>query len=326
MKKIKKLLPALLAALLLLTACGGSSSGSVSMDSSKTESATTDSADGGDRWLSGWAADNAAPMEPEMPAPAPEVAPETEEGQAPSLPADAKLIYSADLSLESKDFEAAAEALDRAVADLGGYYERHSVDQGGSRRSLSCTVRVPAARFEDLLEQAGQLAHATSCYQYTENVSEAYYDTEARLKTQETKRERLLTLLESAATMEDIIALESALSDTELQIEYLTGSLRHYDSLIGYSTVNINLYEVYKLSTDQVVPETFGQRIGRAFSLGFSRGVDALEDFTVFLAMNWMGILLLAAAACAVVVVIRRRRRRKIAPPAASGKDETPKT
>lgn len=59
--------------------------------------------------------------------------------------------------------------------------------------------------------------------EYKDDVSEAYYDTEARLKTQQTKLDRLHALLEQAATMEDIIALETALSETELQIEYLTG-------------------------------------------------------------------------------------------------------
>ena len=52
--------------------------------------------------------------------------------------------------------------------------------------------------------------------------------------------------------MEDIIALESALSETELQIEYLTGSLRRYDSLVGYSTVNLQLREVYRLAQPEL--------------------------------------------------------------------------
>ena len=45
-------------------------------------------------------------------------------------------------------------------------------------------------------------------------------------------------------------------------IEYLTGSLRKYDSQINYSTVNLQLYEVYRLSTDEEVPQTFGERLG----------------------------------------------------------------
>ena len=51
--------------------------------------------------------------------------------------------------------------------------------------------------------------------------------------------------------MEDIIALESAISETELEIEFLTGSLRKYDSKINFSTITLSLREVYRLSTDE---------------------------------------------------------------------------
>lgn len=318
---MKKLLPALLALLLLLTACGGSSKSDSAASWDRPAEDKADFNYGG-----GWATDDAAPMTPEA-APAPEVS----GGEAPSPDLNAKMIYTADLSLQTKEFDAAAEALDQIVEDLGGYYERHSLDQGGSYRSLTCTIRVPAEHFEDLLEQAGRAAHATSCQRYSENVSEAYYDTEARLKTQQTKLDRLHALLEEAATMEDIISLENALSDTELQIEYLTGSLRHYDSLIGYSTVRVDLQEVYKLSTDEAEPPaTFGERISAAFAHGLRRGVDNMEDFIVSLARNWMGVTALVVLAVVAVLVLRRRRNKKLtarsAAAPAPGGDEAPKS
>ena len=115
--------------------------------------------------------------------------------------------------------------------------------------------------------------------------------------------------------MEDIIDLENALSETELQIEYLTGSLRQYDSLISYSTITVSLQEVYKLSTDEEPATTFGQRLGSAFSTGLRQGLGTLEDLVIALARNWMGLAVLAAAAAAVVLVLRRRCRRRRNPP-----------
>lgn len=213
------------------------------------------------------------------------------------------------------------------MEDLGGYFENQSRELGGSFRSLSATVRVPSDSFQAFLDQAGAAAHVTRQEKNADNISEAYYDTESRLTTQRTKLERLQTLLAQAESMEDIIALESAISDTELWIEQLTGSLRKYDSLVDYATVTLYLQEVYRLSTDQETPQTFGQRLGAAFAAGWERGVEGLEDFTVGLARNWMAVVILAAAIAAAAGCLRRRsaaRRGKTPPPPQEPPQEPP--
>jgi hypothetical protein len=302
-----RLLPVLLCALLTLTACGGGSNSAASRPADNNMVSTDSAPQAPAEGEYGWALDGA---DTGMPEPSPE-----ESGGG--LPAGVKIIYTADVDLETKEFDQASQALDEAVKELGGWFESRSLYQGGSYRRLSCTIRVPAEQFEPLLERAGEAAHMVSRDAYSEDVSETYYDSEARLTTQRTKLERLQTLLAQAATMEDIIALESALSETELQIEYLTGSLRRYDSLVGYSTVNLQLREVYRLSTDEETPMTFGERLGSAFSTGLQRGRDNMEELVIGLAANWMTLLLLAAVIAGGVLGLRRlgRRRRKAVPP-----------
>lgn len=309
----RKLASALLSLLLLLSlsACGGGASKSadskpadnMSMDAIMEAPQSPEGAYGG-----GWTVTT-------------DEAPRAEPGAAEEsggMPTGAKVILTADVDLETKDFDEASRELERAVEELGGWFESRSLSQGGSYRRLSCVIRVPSDQFTPLLDRAGQAAHMVNRDEYSEDVSEAYYDSEARLATQRTKLERLQTLLAQAATMEDIIELENALSETELQIEYLTGSLRRYDSLVGYATVTLQLREVYRLSTDEEAPMGFGQRLGSAFSQGFQRGMDNLEDWIIALAANWMTLLLLAAAvACVVLLVRRRRRRRRNLPPPA---------
>lgn len=302
-----RLLPVLLCALLTLTACGGGSNSAASRPADNNMVSTDSAPQAPAEGEYGWALDGA---DTGMPEPSPE-----ESGGG--LPAGVKIIYTADVDLETKEFDQASQALDEAVKELGGWFESRSLYQGGSYRRLSCTIRVPAEQFEPLLERAGEAAHMVSRDAYSEDVSEAYYDSEARLTTQRTKLERLQTLLGQAESMEDIIALESALSETELQIEYLTGSLRRYDSLVGYSTVNLQLREVYRLSTDEETPMTFGERLGSAFSTGLQRGRDNMEELVIGLAANWMTLLLLAAVIAGGVLGLRRlgRRRRKAVPP-----------
>ena len=302
---MKKKLLALIAALLLLllTACGGSNGGSDSA------SQATGAAD----W-NGVSMDiDVAPMEPhpeagwnnnaeyEMPA----------DASGSTVPANTKMILTGELELETKEFESAVQAVDALVKELGGWYESRSINQGGSRRSINATVRVPANNFTALMERAGEVAHKTYANDRQQDVSEAYYDNEARLTTQRTKLERLQTLLAQAENMEDIIALESAISETELQIEYLTGSLRKYDNLVDYATVSLSLWEVYRLSTDQEIPRTFSERLGDAFITGLERGIDNLEDFSIGVARNWMSLLILAAVIWVIVLLVRRYNRKR---------------
>lgn len=306
----KKLFALLLtaAALLSLAACGGSAGGGVMSDMKTDSSAPAEDYNFSADAEMGW----------DMPAEAPAPAPESPEGgyggmdgSYGGVPANAKIIYTADMDLETKSFDEAQKALADIVEELGGYFESRSVNQGGQYRSLNCTVRMPVKSFTAFLDRAGEAAHVTSRSEYLEDVSEAYYDQEARLTTQRIKLERLQDLLGKAEDMADIITIESAISETELQIEYLTGSLRQYDSRINYSTVSLYLREVYRLSTDEEVPVTFGDRLAAAFSGGLSAGVANLDDLAIFLARNWLTLLLLAAVIAAVVLLLRRRGRKK---------------
>ena len=239
-----------------------------------------------------------------------------------------KIIYTGDINLETTEFDEAVKALASLAEAKGGYLESSTVG-GGSRgyRWADYTVRVPSAQFQSFLDQAGELAHVTWRNTNLENITETYYDTAGRLKTQQIKLERLQKLLAQAENMEDIITIESAISETEWDIENLSGTLRHYDALVDFATVTVSLQEVYKYSDTEELPENFGQRIGNALSRGWRSFVDGMADFIVALAYNWMWIVLWAAviiAAAVIVGKIRRRRRAAKNLPAAEKTDEKP--
>lgn len=144
-----------------------------------------------------------------------------------------KIIYTGDINLETTEFDEAVKALAALAEVKGGYLESSTVG-GGSRgyRWADYTVRVPSAQFQSFLDQAWELAHVTWRNTNLENITETYYDTAGRLKTQQIKLERLQKLLSQAENMEDIITIESAISETEWNIEDLSGTLRHYDALV----------------------------------------------------------------------------------------------
>ena len=318
---------ALVMILTVLTGCGRVFSGH-SMTSSQNDAKTTsgtyyDTWDDGEYYAAdyGYAAPAAAYEEAgeayyedgayyEAPAPEPAYSAEsaTQAARAAEVTENpAKLIYSADLSMETMEFDTAVEALTSLTSELGGYFEYSSVSDSGSSRRASYTVRVPAKNYRAFMDgAAGEQCHVLSVYEYTEDVSEVYYDTAGRLETQKTKLSRLQEFLLEAETMEDIIVLENAISETEETIDRLSGTLRHYDALVDYSTVTITLREV-KVYEPEPDP-TYGTRLGSAFMDGLKGFVEGLGDILVGLAYCWLWIVLIIVIVVLVLWLTRKRR------------------
>jgi len=232
-------------------------------------------------------------------------------GESGSVPSGQKLIRTAHLQMESTEFDAAVTALEELTAKLGGYYEQSSISNYHSnQRWGEYTIRIPAQQFQAFLDQAGDLCHVTRQESSQDDVSEIYYDTAGRLKTQQIKLERLQQLLAKAEKMEDIITIESAISETEWAIEDLSGTLRHYDGKVNYATVHVTLSEVYKLSDVEQVPDSFGSRMKSAFSRGMRNFLNTLEDLAVSFAYSWVWWLLLIAAAAVVITFVRVKGRK----------------
>jgi hypothetical protein len=311
---MKKILSVFLCAVLiamLLCGCGGSSKteSAPHMDAAKAGGSSASYAANGSV---GWTMDEAAeaPMAME---------PKAESQTGSSLPANVKLIYRANIDMESTEFDKALDGLNDLVERMGGYYENSELNNYSTYRRGYYVVRLPAENFEAFLSAVGELCQVNNLSRSAEDISEYYYDTESRLATQQTKLARLQDLLRQAEDMEDIITLESAISETELVIEQLTGKLRKYDSLVGYSTVNISLSEVYKLTEVTEPAIGFGAKLGQAFRTGATGFVDGMQRFLLSVARGWIGWLIFLIIVAAVLLIVRRVIRKRRARYAAQG-------
>ena len=147
----------------------------------------------------------------------------------------------------------------------------------------------------------------------SEEVTEQYYDAQARLTSLQVQEERLLAILEKAETLDDVIQLENALTDVRYQIEELTGTLNRYDSLIEMSTVTVSISEVSATSPVSTTPKTLGERIAQQFERSLRSIGDSGEDFLVFVIGNLPVLLLWAVGIVAVIflgkALLKRRNR-----------------
>lgn len=208
---------------------------------------------------------------------------------------NAKLILSADLTLETQDYDETCAALEQLTAEAGGYIESSGNAGEKGSRTANYTLRVPQEKFETFFAQIGETCHVVSANRWSEDVTEQYTDIETRLATLQTKHERLLALLDQAAKMEDIISLENALAECEYEIDSLTGEKRHYDDLVGFSTFTVSLREVQTLTA--VSEGTgFGAQLAQAAKNGLGGLTVTVRGLILMLVTLWPVLVLLGIA------------------------------
>lgn len=227
-----------------------------------------------------------------------------------------KIIYSSDYDIQTKDYDASVSVLKGLVDKYGAYFESSNTygnAQSGGRRS-SYTVRVPVQNYAAFIGETGSIGVVTSSSENNTDVTEQYFDIEARLSSAQLREERVLEILKQASKLDDVLALERELADIRYEIESYTGTLRKYDSLINYSTVTLSLTEVNTvvIPTEKVL--TFGERVDLSFKEGVENFTDGFEDFVVFLSYHLIGLaiwLVIIVIIVLIVVGATRRSRKK---------------
>ena len=226
-----------------------------------------------------------------------------------------KLIWRADIRMETLQFDQSISSITEKVSQLGGFVE-NSYTSGGSdlqgnymEKYATLTLRVPADKLNDFLSDLGDYGTITRQNLSSENISLEYADTEARKRALETEYDRLLELMAKAESIDTVIALEARMSEVRLQLDALSSQLRSYDNLVDYSTVEIDIQEVRKISPTNAVTVT--ERIKNGFSNSlYSVGVF-LEDLVIFLIVNIPIFVVIALFAALVIFIVKRVRRRK---------------
>ena len=225
----------------------------------------------------------------------------------------AKIIYTANLTLESKDYDAARAALDEALADADGYMESSNESTyTGSSRSLSLTLRVPQEHYASFLAAAAQAGNLVNRSEQAEDVTSQYVDLEARLANLKAQRTRLQELQASADNLSDLLEIESSLSDVQYQLESYQSQLDWYSDQVECCTVYISLDEV---QTYTPVDESFASRLQNALLDGWANFTGGVQDLAVLLVGCWPAIVVGAIGGVVFYRVRHPRKKRKQSSP-----------
>ena len=223
-----------------------------------------------------------------------------------------KLIRTVSLSLETKEFDSALTNLSTKTTELGGYIETSSVNGNSyshhSTRYASYVIRIPADKLNEFVEVVSELGNVTQKNESVEDVTLRYIDVESHKKALETEQERLLELLSKAENMEEILTIESKLSDIRYEIENYESQLKTMDNQIDYSTVSVYVDEVERVTDtgEKGFFEEIKERFGNSLYV-VARGIRGL----VIGILGSLPILIVCGVVIAVVVIVVRKILKK---------------
>jgi uncharacterized membrane-anchored protein len=102
-------------------------------------------------------------------------------------------------------------------------------------------LRVPAPRFAEALAALEELGRVRERRVSGQDVSEEFVDLQARVRNLERHEQQLLTFMDRATKVSDLLAIEQELARVRGEIEGLTGRLRVLGNQVELATIEVAL-------------------------------------------------------------------------------------
>lgn len=146
------------------------------------------------------------------------------------------LIWRASLGVEVGNLSNATVRATTLVRELGGYLER---EWNSDDTSVTLTLRVPMAGFSNTVSSLAALGTVTRRNVSSQDVTEEFVDTDARLKNMVALRDRLRELLVKATEVKDLLAIETELGRIQGEIESMEARLRTLKGQVDLAEIDI---------------------------------------------------------------------------------------
>jgi Domain of unknown function (DUF4349)/Putative zinc-finger len=170
--------------------------------------------------------------------------PSSAETPAPEL-ANRKLIRNANVELEIVSFDDAVQKITAFAKEERGYVATTSSEkQANGKLRGQIVVKVLPENLDRFLQKIRGLGELKNQTLGTEDVTKAYFDTDARLKNARVMEQRLIDMLKTkTGKVSDLLEVEKEVGRVREEIEKMQGELKYWDSQVQFATVTISLAE-----------------------------------------------------------------------------------
>jgi len=210
---------------------------------------------------------------------------------------DKKIIKTADLNIEAKNFKVFTDRLHRMVKRSGGYIAGEQQVQSLSTIENTVTIKVPVDQFEDLLlEVASDSDRLVEKKISSEDVTTQLVDTRSRLETKKEVRERYLELLKQAKGMKDILAVQDVINSLQEEMDAAAGRIAYLGHSAAFSTINLKFYQVLDATVKDDPSPSFWHKLKDAVDGGWTwasslvLGLISIWPLLLLGGLGWMAV------------------------------------
>lgn len=226
-----------------------------------------------------------------------------------------KLIKEVELEVETEDCNSLLDKVENQIKESGGYVQNLSTD-GNYNNSTVIVARIPQEKLDDFVQSVEESSNITRRSESVEDVTLHYADTEGQKAMYKAEQEKLIELLDMAQSIEEMIVIESRLSEVGYEIECRESMLRNYDSLIDFSTITLYIDEVERYTPQVEKGAMEKMEIGFDNSMyeiktGFLNFLIGLVVISPYLVIMFVIMAVPVVIALIILKIMKKRRIKK---------------
>lgn len=239
----------------------------------------------------------------------------------PALDPNRKIVFTATMALNAGDVGKTFNDASSLATGNGGYIEKSTFSNDASdntRRSASLTIRVPVQNYDSLLAglRAMNGVSVASEGANSSEVTDQYIDLQSNQRNLERTEQQYLELLKQAKSIQEVLTVQDRLTSVRGQIEQIQGRLKVLDSLTEFATVNLSISPVVAKAND---PKDSDWTLRGVLVESVQRSVEAARyvaagAIVTMVAVAWLAVPL--TLALFAVLRLRKRPRGAQLPPA----------
>jgi hypothetical protein len=157
------------------------------------------------------------------------------------------ILMDASLSLVVDDSAAKVNEIRALAVEMGGWVVSSSTSVNTTSAGVetvygNVTIRVPSERLYEAMDRIKVgVGRVVSENINGQDVTQDYIDTSSRLTNLEASEEQLQTIMDSALTVEEVLAVQEQLTLVRGEIEVARGRIQFYDEAAAFSAITVYL-------------------------------------------------------------------------------------